>query len=121
MTGENSDKTKQAMDIVTLFIGLASLVFADSSVLRSFFGILLLAVLIRDLRKPSTIWDRFIISMSMSFAAIIACSYYLTSLLNANGWALFEDKILIIGLIGATIFFLLLKSRFECGIVKDKT
>ena len=121
MADENSDKTKQVMDVVTLFIGFASLIFADNSVLRSFFGIMLFAVLIRDLKKPSTIWDRFIVSMSMSFAAIIACSYFLTSFLNAHSWALFEDKILITGLIGATIFFFVLKSIFESGIVKGKT
>ena len=121
MMVENSDKTKQVADTVTLLIGFASLIFADSGVLRSFFGILLLAILIRQLRNPSAIWDRLIVSMSMSFATVIACSYHLSSFLNDHGWALSEDKVLIIGLIGCTVVFFALKSKCERRIVTGGT
>ncbi len=121
MTYENSDKTKQVKEIVILFIGFVTLIFADSGVLRSFFGILLLVVLSRYLKEPYKFWDRVILSMSMSFAAIIACSYHLTSFLNTHGWALLEDKILISGLFIVTIFFFVLKSKCERRTVRGET
>lgn len=115
MTDENSDKIKH---IITLVIGIASLTCADNSVLRSFFGILLLLVLIKDIKKPYTILDRVIVSMSMSFAVIISCSYYLTSFLNNHGWALYENKILIVSFISTTIFLFALKSKCESQTVR---
>lgn len=121
MDDENPYKSKPVKDIVTLLIGFASLVFADNSVFRSFFGVLLLAVLFKDLRKPYTRWDRFIVSMAMSFATITACSYYLTSFLNAHGWALLEDKIIIIGLVSITILFYVLKSKYEHRTVRGES
>lgn len=121
MADEKSAKAKHITDIVTLLIGLASLIFADDSVFRSFFGILLLAVLIKDFRKPSTIWDRIIVCMSMAFATVIACSYLLTAFLEAHGWALLEDAIVITGLIGASIFWFVLKSTAKIWVVRSGT
>jgi hypothetical protein len=118
MTDENSNHKRQIFDIFTLFIGAASLILADNGVLRSFFGFILLAILIRELKKTSATWDRFIVSMSMAFAAIITCSYFLTSFLNAHGWALLEDTVLITGLISITIFFFVLKSKIERRFVR---
>ena len=113
MANEILDNSKYVKDITTLLIGFGSLIVADNGVLRFLFGIILLLFLIKYLREPCPIWDRVIVGMSMSFALIIASSYFLTSFLNTHGWSLFEDKVLIIEWVVAAILFYALKWKLE--------
>ena len=93
MKDEYFDKVRETL---TLLIGFGSLCLNDNSVLRSFLGTILLLVLFNDLRKRLKFFDRIIISMSMAFAVIIACSYFLTLFLKKHGWILHENIILLI-------------------------
>ena len=112
MANEILDKSKYVKDIATLLIGFGSLI-ADNGVLRFIFGIILLSILIKYLREPCPIWDRVVMGMSMSLALIIVSSYFLTPFLNAHGWALLADKVLIVEWFVAAMLFYLLKWKLE--------
>lgn len=113
MAKKDSNRIKEAGDIVTACVGLASLIFTDITAVHILFGILLLVWWFPKLNRPYSVRERVILSLAMSLAFILFISYPLNLILNHYGMAQSWDIVLLtLGIIVAACFFVI-KSLFE--------
>lgn len=76
MVRENSDKNEQTKDIIAAGFALATLVLADHiTILHPLFGLPLFIYMIRGFKNKSTVSERIIYSMSISFISLLFTCY----------------------------------------------
>jgi hypothetical protein len=86
MAKRDTSRTEQTGEIVAGGIALATLILADHvTALHPLFGLPLFLYLIRHFKRPSSLSDRLIVSMAISFVGLLFTCYpieYILSKLN---------------------------------------
>jgi hypothetical protein len=76
MAVKDSNRIEQTGDIVAAGIALVPLILADKvTALHPLFGLPLFLYLIRDFKKRSSLSDRLIVSMALSFVSLLFTCY----------------------------------------------
>lgn len=83
MAKKDSDRIEQTGDIVVAGIALVPLILADKvTALHPLFGMPLFLYLIRDFKKSSSLSDRLIVSMAISFVMLLFTCYPIECILD---------------------------------------
>ena len=97
MSNNDSHRTGQTGEIVAGGIALATLILADNvTALHPLFGLPLFLYLIRDFKRFSSLSDRLIVSMAMSFVILLFASYFIDFILDELEVAQHWDTVLAI-------------------------
>jgi len=95
MASDVSGSTGQTKDVVAGAIALATLILADHiTALHPLFGVPLFLYLIRDFTGRSSLSDRLIVSMAMSFVMLLFACYPLDLILGRLQMAQHWDVVL---------------------------
>lgn len=114
MIDKVSGRTAQAGDVVAGGIALATLIVADQvTALHPLFGLPLFLYLIRDFKRPSSLSDRLIVSMSISFATLLFTCYPIDLILGHYAMADKWDIVLLIQWIPAFLFCWAVRTEYE--------
>lgn len=124
MVDKVSDRTEQTKDIVAGGLAIATLIVADKVTLLHFlFGLPLFIYLIRDFKKRSTLSDRLIVTMAMSFVTLLFTCYPIELILNKleepPDWADW-DIILAIQWFIVLPFVWVVRAEFELRMSRGK-
>jgi hypothetical protein len=97
VAGDVSGSTGQTKDVVAGGIALATLILTkDVTALHPLFGVPLFLYLIRDFTRPSSLSDRLIMSMAMSFVILLFACYPVDFVLDELKVAQHWDVVLAI-------------------------
>jgi len=117
-----SNKTERTGDIVAGGFAIATLIMADKvTALHFLFGLPLFIYLIRDFKKRSSISDRLIFSMAMSFVILLFTCYPIDLVLDKLHIAQAWDVILAVQWFIVFPFVWAIRAEFEIKNLRGRT
>ena len=122
MAKRDSNRTEQTGEIVAGGIALATLILADNvTALHPLFGLPLFLYLIRHFKRPSSLSDRLIVSMAMSFVGLLFTCYFIDLILDKIHMAKAWDIVLALQWFIVFPFIWAIRAEFEIGKSRGNT
>lgn len=114
MVRGNSNKNEQTKDIIASGFALATLVLADHiTILHPLFGLPLFIYMIQGFKNTTSLSERIILSMSISFITLLFTCYPIDIILDHYRKASYWDIALFIQWVVISLIVYLVKIEYE--------